>query len=628
LRMASYKGTRPISKGFPSFRTSLAAVCFITSLFFIGCGGIVLSNNGSGSTSPVTPIAATPVFSPAGGTFSSVQTVTITDATVGASVYYTTNGTPPTTSSSLYRGPITVSSSETLQAIASASGYSTSTIASATFSINQSSSFNLTGLTSPATVTESIFVNASVAGAAAKVEYYIDNVLVDTESAAPFWMGGGSASAPNGYSTDSLTSGSHTLTAAATLSSGEILDSDPVTLEVVPSINGTFSSSLAPYLNQLSAQQQPLSAVLANTSTAGANLSSEEVNVRQAILAMYMNWGIDPSLDYQDDESAILAALIPARWQQPTSSTPAAPFSMDFSTDAPYYHAIPAQWPRVALPAGYLSSLQLNTNQQGDGIGFGESVATASSPNLIVTSEWYNDPTTLVTFPYRIQTTWTQQIPSNAAGDKHVIFIDPLSDTFISSYMTSLNGSTGGPDGLYISTPNSFNSLGTSGGSVASRMAELPVMIQPGEATNPTQAIQHAISGPVTRTWAARVFPATARDAGILTSTNPCKGSGKTNTGLVPYGGVIQLDPSLDLSKLTLTLPARRILEAMQTYGYYVVDLGCGADIDIYTAIPESELDPYGGLYGNSNGSGIQGEVQNVLANNTLYVVAPLTKKQ
>jgi hypothetical protein len=476
-------------------------------------------------------------------------------------------------------------------------------------------------------VSESIFVNGSGAGAASKVDFYVDNVLVDTETSAPFWMGGGAATAPKGYSTDSLSPGTHTLIASATLSGGTAVESNPVALNVIPSINATFSSTLSAYANQLSAQQQSQSTILANTSTSGASLTAEEIGVRQAILAMYTNWGVDPSLDYQDDESSVLASLSPKGWQQPTSTTPVAPFSMDFSPDAPYYHAIPAQWPRVELPAGYFGLLQLNTNQSGDGIGFGESVATASTPSLTVTSEWYSDSSTLVTFPYPIQSNWAAQIPTTAAGDKHVIFIDPPAGTFISSYMTSENTSTGGPQGLYISSPTPFNSLGASGGSVASKMAELPVMIQPGEATNANQPIGHAISGPVARTWAARVFPATAWDAGILTSTNGCTGSGKTNNGLVPYGGIIQLDPALDLTKLTLTLPARRILQAMQTYGYYVVDFGC-TDIDIYTAIPETELDPYGGLYGNSKGSGVQGEVQNVLLANKLYVVAPLTKKQ
>jgi uncharacterized repeat protein (TIGR03803 family) len=56
------------------------------------------------------PLAATPTFSPGSGTYGSAQTVTINDTTTGATIYYTNDGTTPTTSSAVYNGPITVSS--------------------------------------------------------------------------------------------------------------------------------------------------------------------------------------------------------------------------------------------------------------------------------------------------------------------------------------------------------------------------------------------------------------------------------------------------------------------------------------------------------------------------------------
>jgi len=80
--------------------------------------------------------APTPSFSVEGGTYRSVQTVSITDSIAGATIYYTTDGSSPTTDSSVYSGAITVSASETLGAIAVATGYTESAPATATYTID------------------------------------------------------------------------------------------------------------------------------------------------------------------------------------------------------------------------------------------------------------------------------------------------------------------------------------------------------------------------------------------------------------------------------------------------------------------------------------------------------------
>ena len=80
---------------------------------------------------------AAPVFSLASGTYSSTQTVTITDATAGASIYYTTNGSAPTTASTRYTGAITVSATETIKAMASATSYSSSPVSAASYTISK-----------------------------------------------------------------------------------------------------------------------------------------------------------------------------------------------------------------------------------------------------------------------------------------------------------------------------------------------------------------------------------------------------------------------------------------------------------------------------------------------------------
>jgi hypothetical protein len=79
--------------------------------------------------------APTPTLSPSSGTYTSVQTVTVSDALNGAAIYYTTDGSTPTTSSNLCSGPITVSANETINAIAAATGYVTSGVGSASYVI-------------------------------------------------------------------------------------------------------------------------------------------------------------------------------------------------------------------------------------------------------------------------------------------------------------------------------------------------------------------------------------------------------------------------------------------------------------------------------------------------------------
>jgi hypothetical protein len=79
--------------------------------------------------------AATPVFSPAGGTFSTDQSVIITDSTPDSAIHFTTDGSTPTASSPVYSKPITVAATETLKAIATATGYVQSAVGVAVYTI-------------------------------------------------------------------------------------------------------------------------------------------------------------------------------------------------------------------------------------------------------------------------------------------------------------------------------------------------------------------------------------------------------------------------------------------------------------------------------------------------------------
>ena len=93
----------------------------------------LLLNGTAAATAPPPP--ATPVISPDGGNFSSAVSVTITDSTPGATIYYTTDGSPPAASSTMYAGSFMVGTSETINAIAITSGFSQSLVATAAFTI-------------------------------------------------------------------------------------------------------------------------------------------------------------------------------------------------------------------------------------------------------------------------------------------------------------------------------------------------------------------------------------------------------------------------------------------------------------------------------------------------------------
>jgi hypothetical protein len=77
---------------------------------------------------------AAPILAPGSGTYTSPQLITIT-ATAGASIFYTLDGSTPTTASARYANAIAVSMTDTLKAIAAASGRTQSAVSTAIYTI-------------------------------------------------------------------------------------------------------------------------------------------------------------------------------------------------------------------------------------------------------------------------------------------------------------------------------------------------------------------------------------------------------------------------------------------------------------------------------------------------------------
>jgi hypothetical protein len=92
-----------------------------------------------GNTCNSTSVVAALAISPNGGTFDNSVQVTLTCATTGADIYYTTDGSTPTTSSAKYTGPFTLTASALVKAMAAKSGMTDSPASIANFTVNTGS---------------------------------------------------------------------------------------------------------------------------------------------------------------------------------------------------------------------------------------------------------------------------------------------------------------------------------------------------------------------------------------------------------------------------------------------------------------------------------------------------------
>ena len=150
---------------------------------------------------------ATPAFSPGAGTYTTIQTVTINDSTAGATIYYTTSGSAPTTNSAIYSTPLTVSITQTLKAMAAESGYSNSTVGSAKYTINL-----------PAAATPAFSPTAGTYNSAQSVTISDSTVGTDSNPAVIYYTTDGTAPTTSSavYSAPVTVSASDTLKAIAT----------------------------------------------------------------------------------------------------------------------------------------------------------------------------------------------------------------------------------------------------------------------------------------------------------------------------------------------------------------------------------------------------------------------------
>jgi regulation of enolase protein 1 (concanavalin A-like superfamily) len=189
-------------------------------------------------------ITAEPTFSPVPGTYTGALAVTIADATPGATIKYTTDGTTPTeTHGNTYSSPVSITATTTLAAIAFAPGSFDSYIPAGLYTVNHAPTINITspasGVTvlAPGTVAFSALATDSDSGDSIdRVEYYDGSSLIATlPTTVPL--------APYQFTWTGAAAGSHSITARAYDKQGGVSTSAPVVVNVLAAQNvGTFSA--------------------------------------------------------------------------------------------------------------------------------------------------------------------------------------------------------------------------------------------------------------------------------------------------------------------------------------------------------------------------------------------------
>ena len=119
-----------------------------------------LSNSGQATNTisiTIPEVVATPVITPAAGTYLGPRTVTITCPTPGATIHFTSTGNTPGTTlntiTKLYTGPFTITGNVTIKAIGLKTGMSVSATATNVFTINTQNTTVATPVITPATGT-------------------------------------------------------------------------------------------------------------------------------------------------------------------------------------------------------------------------------------------------------------------------------------------------------------------------------------------------------------------------------------------------------------------------------------------------------------------------------------------
>lgn len=510
---------------------------------------------------------ATPSFSPGAGTFTGPQTVTITDATSGANIYYTLDGTTPTSQSTLYTGPVAIASSATLSAIATASGYSNSGVESAAYTIQQGQA------STPPSIATLSPSSATAGGEAFALTVSGSNF---TSDATVDW--GSTALTTTYVSATELT---------AAVPASLIASAGTVTITVTNSAGASSGSTFT--INASSSSPSgsgsaTITSLSPSSATVGGPAFTLTVNGANFISGALVLWG-NTSLDTTFVSTSQLTAVVPANLiasagtvaitvSLPDSTTVSAPATFTVSAGTP---TIASLLPASALTGGPAFTLTVNgTNfAPGAAVNWGSTALTTTfdSPSVVTAAV----PASLIATAGTVAVTVTTSGGASAAANFTVSATLPNINT-----LTPWSVSAGGAAFTLTINGTNFTSdatvnwgstaLATTYGSAKLLTAAVPASliastgsttITVSETAGPSAGTAFTVSAPGVPTVAS-LSPSSA-SAGGAAFTLTVSGTNFTSDAIVNWGSTALTTTYASATQLTAAIPASLIASTGST---------------------------------------------------------------
>ncbi len=376
-----------------------------------------------------------------------------------------------------------------------------------------------------------------------------------------------------------------------------------ISLVLVSGISAfAFSDIYEPYYPHITAVTRSVDEIYTRITRQDYEYSEVQDKAIRDMIQMYKDVGIDVSLDMENNIASYrMMADFPQRWstETPIPLGESPDYAGAFSIDACWNNKIPEDAPRIVIPTESLrpsinlAVVKANVDSGGYGTGIPVIVSTAADPYKTIASKYQFGNINKV-FMFHIRDNYRDYINNAQIGDEHVQFIDADTNTSVQTWSTRVHGDSRGfklnggalPDyeirGHAAGVEFRLDGIGAEGqtGVNAANPPTHAFTLKSSEVQSTTELFNHAIGGAIGQMIGARVFPSISVDGGSKVTNG--KGSNRIyNIGVVPYGGIIQLDPELDLEKLyytdkKLSFHTYRILKAMQEYGYYNIDCSGG----------------------------------------------------